>query len=257
MTGMPAVGDVIGVDVGYSPTRRSSAVCRLSWDERSLDWEIRRFRHLEDDRLAAMIQVAGKRDILVAAFDGPFRHSLDLIDRYRTAEAVLTSKELRERIGKPGQSNSGNGRRLNAATNDCVRTFVECVRIGKAMHQPAVHPLAIVEAFPTSFLGLLIEQPAEVRVRPPARSDAYFVHLANTGGFDRLLAGLLPGRAPRRLWSDVTNHDDRAALACALTALAVAAGDFLAVGDLDGYIILPSAKFIQPWALPMLPPLTD
>lgn len=49
----------------------------------------------------------------------------------------------------------------------------------------------------------------------------------------------------------VTNHDDRAALVCALSALAVVAGDFVAVGDDDGWIILPPRAFIQPaqWAL--------
>jgi hypothetical protein len=47
---------------------------------------------------------------------------------------------------------------------------------------------------------------------------------------------------------DVRNHDDRAALVCAITALAIAAGDFTAVGDADGWIALPPRSFVQPWA---------
>ena len=38
---------------------------------------------------------------------------------------------------------------------------------------------------------------------------------------------------------------------CALSALCVAVGDFVAVGDDDGWIILPPQRFVQPaqWAL--------
>ena len=50
----------------------------------------------------------------------------------------------------------------------------------------------------------------------------------------------------------VINHDYRAALVCDLTALCVAADDFVAVGDPDdGWIVLPPRRFIQPaqWTL--------
>ncbi|MGL4727379.1 MAG: hypothetical protein ACRCWO_01355, partial [Bosea sp. (in: a-proteobacteria)] len=44
----------------------------------------------------------------------------------------------------------------------------------------------------------------------------------------------------------ITNHDDRAGLVCAITALAVAADDYTAVGDNNGWMILPPWSFIQP-----------
>jgi hypothetical protein len=50
------------------------------------------------------------------------------------------------------------------------------------------------------------------------------------------------------VWERITNHDDRASLVCALTALCVAGGDYVAVGDHDGWIILPPRRFIQDWA---------
>ena len=37
-----------------------------------------------------------------------------------------------------------------------------------------------------------------------------------------------------------------------MTALCIAARDFVAVGDDDGWIILPPARFVQPWALDAL-----
>jgi len=46
---------------------------------------------------------------------------------------------------------------------------------------------------------------------------------------------------------DIRDHDDRAAFACALTALCVAAGQFTAVGDADGWIILPPRAMIPDW----------
>ena len=46
----------------------------------------------------------------------------------------------------------------------------------------------------------------------------------------------------------LTDHDERAAFVCALTALCVAANDYTAVGDHDGWIILPPYPLLQPWA---------
>jgi hypothetical protein len=62
------------------------------------------------------------------------------------------------------------------------------------------------------------------------------------------LQHILPGRTVRGALEAVTNHDDRAALVCAITALCIAANNFTAVGDDDGWIILPPWKFIRSWA---------
>jgi hypothetical protein len=62
----------------------------------------------------------------------------------------------------------------------------------------------------------------------------------------------LPGRSLIRHPSEVTNHDDRAALVCALTALCVTVEDYTAVGDEDGWIILPPASLVQGWAVEAL-----
>ncbi len=97
----------------------------------------------------------------------------------------------------------------------------------------------------------MIENPSQLEVRRGDRSDRFYRHLVETGRLRALIDHLLPGRRPTRDLAEVVNHDDRAALVCALSALAVAAGDFVAVGDEDGWIILPPRTFIQPpqWAL--------
>jgi hypothetical protein len=108
--------------------------------------------------------------------------------------------------------------------------------------------LAVAETFPNSFLGVMLHDPTAVVTNRKKRSDAFFKHLIATGTLQNLLSYLLPGRATVQPLGSVTNHDDRAALVCALTALAFAAGDFTAVGDDDGWIVLPPRCFVQDWA---------
>jgi hypothetical protein len=247
-----AQGSVVGIDVGCSPTRRSGAICRLDWSASGVSWDIARFRAVEPERERVIAQVAGGGQIIAAAFDGPIRRSFDIIGRYRTAERMLT-RRLRPLIGKPGQSSAPIGKLLNAHANDCVRILVACCDIQIARHAVAIDKKAMVEAFPSSFLGLMIDDPPHLAARRGDRSDTFFQHLAATGGIHALLECLLPGRKFTFNPNTVTNHDDRAAFVCALTALCVAAGQFVAVGDDDGWIILPPRQFIrsQQWDLLM------
>jgi hypothetical protein len=250
---LPQSGAVVGVDVGYSTVRRSSAVCRLWWNDVGVGWDVARFRHDDDDRERAFRQVVGSEPVMVAAFDGPLKRGLGPIGHYRKAEKDLTVREIRTQIGKPGQSSSANGRDLNRAANACARSMIKVCSLEPARHVQAIHSLAIVEAFPTSFLGLLIDSPLTLAVRPPARSDAYYVYLADSGGLDRLLQHLLLGRTLHQAWRDFRNHDDRAAIVCALTALCVAARDYVAVGDHeDGWIMLPPPDCLAVWAKDLL-----
>jgi hypothetical protein len=237
-------GSVVGIDVGCSPTRRSSAICRLDWSASGVSWDIARFRAVEPEREHVIAQVAGGRQIIAAAFDGPIRRSFDIIGRYRTAERMLT-RRLRPLIGKPGQSSAPIGKLLNAHANDCVRHLVACCDVQDARHAVAIDQKSLVEAFPSSFLGLMIDDPTHLAARRGDRSDTFFQHLAATGGFHALMECLLPGRKPALDPNAITNHDDRAAFVCALTALCVVASQFVAVGDHDGWIILPPREFIR------------
>jgi hypothetical protein len=244
---LPQVGAVLGIDVGFSPIRRSSAVCRLDWDQRRIAWTISRFRAVPTDREETITRIAGSFSFEAAAFDGPLRAGFDTIGSYRTAERMLTAR-VRHRIGKPGQASAPVGKSLNAAANDCVSVVLDKCRLGPAFHAVRIDSQAVVEAFPSSFLGVMIEEPGSVAARRGNRSDAFYQHLVSVGTLKNLLARLLPRRACDQSMTDVTNHDDRAALVCAFTALAVAAGDFTAVGDTNGWIILPPRSFVRNWA---------
>jgi hypothetical protein len=248
---LPPQGHVLGIDIGYSAKRASSAVCRLSWNKDKFEWHIGRFKYDEIERRKCIENVAGKNEILVAAFDGPLRGDLEVIGKYRMAERALT-RRLGLKIGKPGQSSSQTGKLLNNATNQAVRCLLEINCLATACHDKAIHEFAIVEAFPSSFMGLLLPEASIIAGKRSGKSDRYFKALTCGGGFAKLLQRLLPERTADYDIIAIKNHDDRAAFVCALTALAVAADDYTAVGDDDGWIILPPYDSIVPEFLCLL-----
>jgi Protein of unknown function (DUF429) len=244
---LPESGSILGVDVGCSPTRRSSAVCRLDWNPVRITWTIERFAANESERPKTLQRLAD-RPLLVAAFDGPLCGDLEVIGRYRHAERMLT-RGLQPLIGKPGQSSTPVGRGLNLHANSCAQTILATGQLLSATHAHAIHAKAIVEAFPSTFLGLLIERPEALHTKRNKRSDDFYEHLVEVGTPSHLLDWLLPARQTSSRFEEVTNHDDRAALICALSALCVAAGEYGAVGDSDGWIVLPPQPFVRPWAI--------
>jgi hypothetical protein len=235
-------GAVLGIDVGCSAERRSSAVCRIAWGTHEVTWRVARFRAVEAERTATIVLVAGVGPLACAAFDGPLRRGFEAIGRYRTAERMLT-RRLGRRIGKPGASSAPVGMLLNAHANACASAVLRHCDVKLATHATRIDDRAVVEAFPSSFLGVILDDSSTLAARRHNRSDLFFLRCC-----DRLIDHLLPGR---RLGCDLvalTNHDERAAFVCALTALCVAAGDYTAVGDDDGWIILPPYALLQPWA---------
>lgn len=239
------IGSVIGIDVGCSPSRRSSAICRLDWTSSRVSWEITRFRASEPEREETICALVAGHRIAAAAFDGSLRRGFDIIGRYRTAERMLT-RRLRPLIGKPGQSSTPLGKTLNHHANACVRHVLDHADLADAQHAVAIDAKAVVEAFPSSFLGLMINDPAALAARRGDRSDIFFRHLAANGGLGAVIEHCLPGKRFAADPGDIVNHDDRAAFVCALTALCIAVDHYSAVGDdIDGWIILPPPQFIQ------------
>src|SRR5512139_4274784 len=71
------------------------------------------------------------------------------------------------------------GRLLNLHANRCVAAVLQQGTLAKASHSVSIHSAAIAEAFPNSFLGMMIEQPTLLQTRRGNRSDVYFDHLAS------------------------------------------------------------------------------
>jgi hypothetical protein len=249
---MMVSGAVAGIDVGFSKTRYSSAVCALRWDRNRVDWIIKRFRANNCEREAAIRETVSRITLHAVALDGPIRGGLDLIDEYRVAERNLT-RLLWRRIGKPGQSNAPVGRRLNEETNRCARAILDRVDVTSETYRHGIHERFLLEAFPSSFLGLMLVDPSQVPSVRAKRSDTFYKALVENSTLEQLLEFLLPGRVIDGSLRMVTHHDDRAALVCAITALCAAAGKYCCVGDpKNGWIILPPKAFVQPWAHELL-----
>ncbi len=141
---------------------------------------------------------------------------MEVIGRYRAAERMLT-RRLQSKIGKPGQASAPVGKALNTAANDCAVVVIKACQLAPATHAVRIDRKAIVKAFPSGFLGVMLRDPSTVAARRGDRSDVFFQHLANRGALQLLLQHLLPDRKLAKSLNDVVNHDDRAALICALT----------------------------------------
>lgn len=113
--------------------------------------------------------------------------------------------------------------------------------ISRASHIEAIHGATIVEAFPNQFLAVLIHE-AHLPLLNRDASDRYWEVLAASNGLTCLLTHLLPSRVLATRFEKISDHDQRAAVVCALTGLSIVAGVAVGVGDpADGDIFLPPA----------------
>jgi hypothetical protein len=116
---------------------------------------------------------------------------------------------------------------------------------------------AIVEAFPNTFLGVLLPEAVYKhcdRSSKERKSDWMFRKVAERGTFQALLTelGWADARTIRQFLDQAGpdgDHDIRAALICLLTAGFAALGNAVIVGDLThGWFWLPPKGFWEPWA---------
>lgn len=244
---MTGAGKVIGIDVGFSDTRRSTCFCLLSWDENRYEFHFESARAFDSDRIQALNHLVPiTQTIRAVALDGPLAKDLQIVNRYRSAEAIL-SRGLFQKRGKPGQTNSPTGQQLHChATRLADQTLAAIHQansiLSDSIHPYPVHAQCVVEAFPTLFLAVLLSRNNLPEEKTRAKSDIYWSALIRTGGLQSYLSKLLPNRAGPDLATFV-DHDQRAAIVCALTALCVSVGRFAAVGDpVDGFIVLPAVS---------------
>jgi len=237
--------DLIGLDVGFSKTRRSSGVARLSNGEFRIgratsSWESR-------------VEVLGSKGSAdIAAIDAPVLP--DLHWDARPCEKLLTLGAFQRRC-KPSLSHvRGTGQQLRRAGFDTARQIVHLVPATPRKYSfPRVCPESnIVEAFPNACLGVAI----------PA---IYFEHmpLVQRGKkfdwlYDQWLALDLFSKhalpldltgAFLRNCRECTDHEERAALVCLLTGGLVAQNLYTAIGERkSGYIFLPPFNHWARWA---------
>ena len=237
---------VLGIDVGFSEKLPTTCFCLLQYDSQTIRF---RFRlagvGLEERRNALHALVTPQSKLNAVAIDGPLTHGLRIVDHYRAAEALLSLGEFQRR-GKPGQTSSPTGKQLHRHATQLAGLVLQETRAGHlqieaSTHYQPLHESAIVEAFPNQFLAALIPE-AHLPALNRDASDRYWeVLVERICGLSGLLHHLLPGCKLDTALEDHTDHEHRAGIVCALTALSVCRRDYAGVGDpVDGDIILPS-----------------
>jgi predicted nuclease with RNAse H fold len=240
------VPDLLGTDVGFSATRRSTGLAALGHGGLCL-------RHLHrnqiEDRLPAL-----NATFLVSALDAPV-----LVPCHQEIRACerLFSFGLFGRRCRPGFSHvPGTGLQLRAAGSEVAKqvaahTSEEALPITFPRVLP---PSNVVEAFPNASLAVCLSEAAH-RERPHLRRggafDWLYAQWVDREIFDGVLTAIdIPWpEGAAQCFSGVTNHDERAAVICLLTAAAVASGSFVAVGEpAGGYFFLPPWKLWDDWA---------
>lgn len=244
---LPESGRVLGIDVGYSLTKRTTAFCCLSWTRDRVDWSgsTATAEHLCREEALRAVRGQDESGFASLAIDGPLRPGLHECYAYRTAECVLSRGAFQKR-GKPGQTNAGSGPQLHKHATFLAKMVLRYCPVDAAQMPFSASSAGVYEAFPNLFLGVLCAE-REYPVRPSKGrhwTDCLFPVVGTR--VDKLIQALLPQRRFTSVES-TAGHEPVAALTCAVTALAAGAGQCVAVGSpTDGYIVLPPLSF---WGL--------
>lgn len=238
---------IIGLDVGFAAKRRTSGVAYfdsksgLKLGVATSEWQSRQ------EVLGAV------KAVDIAAIDAPLvpspRHGA------RDCERIF-SFGLFQRRCKPGSSHvRGTGRKLRRAGGDAAEHLRSVTSSTPWTNRfPRVwHGKNILEAFPNTFLGVCLEESVYgkmPKLRRGAKFDWLYDRWLECGLFSVTLRALgIRDSRLRDACQQNQNHDERAALVCLLTALAVRGGIYTAVGEpRGGYFFLPPWKLWNKWA---------
>jgi len=239
---IPLEGQVLGIDVGWSTKRRTTGLALLQWTKEEVSWVFRRTTaNLREREENLKNLVPQNTPLLGVAIDGPLAKNLTPVSGYRTADALFSLGAFQKR-GSAAPTSPASKLHVHATRLAKLVVSLEELRywtVAEASFPERISKKSIVEAHPVPFLSTLIDEERLPSVTRGRASDEFFCHLAKNGKLVLLLSGLLPGRSLRQDPSSVTNHDDRAALVCAITALCVVAGQYVTGGDSrDGRIVL-------------------
>jgi hypothetical protein len=231
------------VDVGFSKSNKSTGLAwrvdgRIGACRTGSEWALR----------SAALPVGVSFD--VAALDAPLVPAGPGIPR-RSCEAVFYRGAFAKRC-RPGMSHFGQGLQFRQAGTLAADQFLAVVGNGHRLASIAVAGAAMVEAFPNTFMGVLLPDFVLAGL-PPGRSgksDRLYEACLAEGVFERLIEDLgWPVDETVALLAAERDHDVRAAYICLLTAAIAHAGSATVVGDyLGGWFWLPPLTLWADWA---------
>ena len=238
---------LMGVDIGFSKTARSTGIACLDADKLTLaragsSWESRKAA------IPAHFQPT------VIALDGPLipQGAEDVVRRSCEFRFIRTPFHNR---CKPGLSHWGMGLQLRRATTDASAQFTQLLTdLTAAPHEAyAGYASPVIEAFPNAFLAVLLPQEdflSAPKLRRGQRFDWLYDRVARNPGVRSALSKSLD--LPNDVWRNLDtqyDHELRAAVICLLTAAFAAEGKAHRVGDdQGGWFWLPPQALWQTWA---------
>jgi hypothetical protein len=221
---------LVGVDVGFSKTRRTTGIALLEGEKLTLhkvgtSWEARK----------AVLPV--DLEAAVTALDGPLVKAGS--KNKRSCEVQFSRGPFAKRC-KPGLSHFGTGLKLREATTETAKQF-------------APYTTWMIEAFPNLFLGVLTPDSVfaqQPKLKRGQKFDWLYEECAVSGIVEQKLKSLV--KLPSVVWEQLRverDHELRAALICLLTAALDDTGNVETFGDTEGgWFWLPPQKLWQPWA---------
>ena len=236
----------LGIDVGYSQSRRTTGLCLLTLNQDRFQWACRNTGSDDSQRQKDLRELipCGTR-IGGVGIDGPLARNLNQVDRYRSADALLTRGSFQSRC-KPGPTNSPTGRQLHFHATELAKMVLKLknegyLNIDDASHPHRIHVSRIVEVFPDAFLGVLLRGADFQAIQlGRGKSDRFWELAVRRGLLKSLVLHLAAQTRLGEPIDTIKDHDHRAAFLCALAAMCVTKNKYVAVGDPeDGHIILP------------------
>lgn len=239
---------IVGIDAGLTHIDRTSGICQTSSgsDRFCLD-------HTYADKLSRIAVLSPPSRIDCLGIDAPVLPLGDISYGRRPVEQLFMRGAFQKRC-KPGASHvRGTGQALRRAGCETANQFAdETVNKGLTLFPRIQKKKNIVEAFPNAFMGVMLESTAIDSKSIPRgeKSDVFYIMCNETGAFAALRDHF--GWHDEAYWSALvssTNHDERAALICAATAIGALYGTYVAVGEpKGGYFFLPPWELWMPWA---------
>lgn len=235
-----------GLDVGFSPRKRTAGIGRLSGGKCSFSCCFGSEANFELARF-------GIYDLI--AIDGPILpEGCKNLAMVRPVERLLSGGLFQKRC-KPGMSHvRGTGIKLREAAGGAANFAADLTSGSRVTADfPRVRGGAVVEAFPNAFLGVCLED--EVFRKMPLlnrgeKFDWLYYHWREKRLIKRLNGlNLREQFHLEETFNRTAHHEHRAALVCVLTALLVSRNRFTAVGeDKGGWFFLPPWECWAQWA---------
>ena len=254
----------LGIDVGYSKTRRSTGLCLLTITPSTIRWQCLNTGAAEPQRLHDLrCLVPRGAHLLGVGIDGPLTPGLRVVPHYRSSDALLTRGVFSKR-GKPGATSAPSGQQLHLHATYLAKLVLKLQEKGHftlapSIHTNPVHSSRILEVFPNAFLSVLLPDAAfhSLSLNRNASDVFWMVAVDLETYLHKLIESLAPDRTLETPLESVVDHDHRAALLCALAVLCAHQNRYVLSGDpVDGDIILPPHEFwgagemgaSEPWA---------